>query len=63
MLSNNEHAKVLERAKNLNVNTLVFNKEDFVTEDTVLDLLKKEADFIVLAGFLWRITSENCESF
>ncbi|NNC69768.1 MAG: phosphoribosylglycinamide formyltransferase [Flavobacteriaceae bacterium] len=63
VLSNNEHAKVLERAKNLNVNTLVFNKEDFVTEDTVLDLLKKEADFIILAGFLWRIPQKIVNAF
>jgi len=63
VLTNKQHAKVLDRAKSLNVNTLVFSKEDFVKEDIVLDLLKKEADFIVLAGFLWRIPQKIVKAF
>ncbi len=63
VLSNNQHAKVLKRANQLNVNTLVFNKEDFVAEDTILNLLKQEADFIVLAGFLWRVPKKIVAAF
>ncbi len=63
VLSNNQHAKVLERANRLNVNTLIFNKKDFVAEDTILNLLKQEADFIVLAGFLWRVPKKIVAAF
>lgn len=63
VLSNNEHAKVLGKANRLNIKTLVFKKGDFVTGDKVLNLLKKEADFIVLAGFLWRVPATIVEAF
>jgi len=63
VLCNNEHAKVFERCKNLNINFLHFNKEDFFTSDTILELLKKEADFIILAGFLWKIPQKIVDAF
>jgi len=55
VLCNNKHAKVFERCKSLNTKCLHFNKSDFDTSDIVLNILKNEADFIILAGFLWRI--------
>ena len=63
VLSNNEHAKVLNRAKRLKVKTKTFNKSDLMADDTVVELLKAEADFIVLAGFLWRIPGSIIEAF
>ena len=63
VLTNNQHAKVLVRAKRLNIKTLHFDKKAFVEDDTVLTLLKKEADFIVLAGFLWRVSSKIVTAF
>jgi phosphoribosylglycinamide formyltransferase-1 len=63
VLCNNEHAKVFERCKNLNVNCLLFNKDEFLKEDTILNLLKKEADYIILAGFLWKIPAKIIEVF
>tara|TARA_R110002049_G_scaffold114646_1_gene265902 strand:+ start:20708 stop:21280 length:573 start_codon:yes stop_codon:yes gene_type:complete len=63
VLCNNEHAKVFERCKNLNTNCLHFNKNDFSVTDKVLDILKKEADFIILAGFLWRIPQKIVAAF
>ena len=63
VLCNNEHAKVFERCKNLNIDCLHFNKTAFNTTNFVLDLLKKEADFIVLAGFLWKIPANIIASF
>ncbi|CAL2078697.1 Phosphoribosylglycinamide formyltransferase [Tenacibaculum sp. 190524A05c] len=63
VLTNNQRAKVLDRCKRLNINTSVFNKEDFTVTDKVLDFLKKEADYIILAGFLWRIPSKIVEAF
>ncbi|CAL2090110.1 phosphoribosylglycinamide formyltransferase [Tenacibaculum sp. 190524A05c] len=63
VLTNNQRAKVLDRCKRLNINSSVFNKEDFTVTDKVLDFLKKEADYIILAGFLWRIPSKIVEAF
>ncbi|MGK0421870.1 MAG: phosphoribosylglycinamide formyltransferase-1, partial [Polaribacter sp.] len=44
VLCNNEQAKVFERCKNLKTKCLHFNKSDFETSDTVLNILKNEAD-------------------
>ena len=63
VLCNNEHAKVFERCKNLETKCLHFNKNDFFVSDTVLNILKNEADFIVLAGFLWRIPQKIVTAF
>jgi phosphoribosylglycinamide formyltransferase-1 len=63
VLTNNERAKVLERCKKLNVNSLVFGRESFFKTDEVLNFLKKEADYIVLAGFLWKVPSKIVEAF
>jgi phosphoribosylglycinamide formyltransferase-1 len=63
VLTNNQHAKVLERSKSLNVKSLYFNKKAFAEDDTVLNLLKKEADVIILAGFLWRIPAKIVAAF
>ncbi|MFT6959950.1 MAG: phosphoribosylglycinamide formyltransferase-1 [Polaribacter sp.] len=63
VLCNNAHAKVFERCNNLNTKCSYFNKNDFQTADTILNILKKEADFIILAGFLWRIPQKIVEVF
>ena len=63
VLSNNEHAKVFERCKRLNVNCLHFNREGFSKTDEILNFLNKEADLIILAGFLWRIPQKIVEAF
>lgn len=55
ILTNNPHAKVLDRAKTLGVPAFSFNKKAFTDTNLVLDLLKSEkADLIILAGFLWK---------
>lgn len=63
VLSNNEHAKVFERCERLNIEASLFDKESFINDDTVLNFLLVEADFIVLAGFLWRVPSKIVEAF
>lgn len=63
VLSNNKNAKVLERAKRLSVNNLAFKKVDFFTNTTILELLKKEADIVILAGFLWKVPTNLLENF
>ena len=55
VLTNNPHAKVLDRAKKLKVSALSFNKIALSETDDVLNILKAaKPDLIVLAGFLWK---------
>jgi phosphoribosylglycinamide formyltransferase-1 len=63
ILTNNKNAKVIDRAKNLKINSLVFDKEAFNDEGEVLKFLKKEADIIILAGFLWKIPAHIIATF
>ncbi len=56
ILTNNPDAFVIERAKNLKINCLIFNRDDFYTTGKILDtLMSNDIDFIVLAGFLWLV--------
>lgn len=56
VLSNCPDALVLERARNLSVDTYVFDRHQFYESQVVLEKLKKcGIDFIVLAGFLWLV--------
>ncbi len=63
VLCNNEHAKVFERCKLLNIKCLHFKRSEFLSSDTVLNILKKDADFVVLAGFLWKIPQHIIDAF
>jgi len=55
VLTNNPHAKVLDRCKKLNVSALSFNRIAFSKSKDVLNILKaSQPDLIVLAGFLWK---------
>ena len=64
VLTNNPHAKVLDRAKNLGVSALSFNRVAFSKTDDVLNLLKaSQPDLIVLAGFLWKIPESLLNAF
>lgn len=54
-LTNNKKAKVLERADRLQIESAVFNRVDFLSEDFLNYPLLKEVDLIVLAGFLWKL--------
>jgi len=58
ILSNNQNAYVLERAKKLNIPSIVFNREELKSNTGIVSFLKqKKIDLIVLAGFLWLIPS------
>ncbi|TXD50058.1 phosphoribosylglycinamide formyltransferase [Polaribacter sp. IC073] len=63
VLCNNEHAKVFDRCKRLEINCLHFNKDDFSATNKILNLLKNEADYVILAGFLWRIPQKIVAAF
>ena len=55
VLTNNPHAKVLDRCKTLGVSALSFNHVALTKTDDVLNILKaSKPDLIVLAGFLWK---------
>lgn len=53
VLSNKKDAKVLDKAKSLNVQAMSFSKSELFSEDGVLNILKEiNPNLIVLAGFL-----------
>lgn len=55
VLTNNPHAKVLDRCKKLKVSALSFNRIAFSKTEDVLNILKSsQPDLIILAGFLWK---------
>ncbi len=64
VLTNNTHAKVIERCKKLNVSCLSFNKTAFYETQDILNLLKNNnPDLIILAGFLWKFPENILNEF
>jgi len=58
ILSNKKNAKVLDRAKNLEIPSKSFTKEELISSEGILTLLEQESpDLIVLAGFLLKFPS------
>lgn len=56
LLCNRPGAMVLKRAEDAGIDTLVFSRDDLVGSGRVLEkLLGTGCNFIVLAGFLWKI--------
>ena len=61
---NNPHAFVLERAGLFGIPTVLFNRDTFYNSKLMLDDLKRrEADWIILAGFLWLIPDYILNAF
>jgi len=64
IVSNRVDAYVLQRAKNLNVESIVIQRPDWQSPDKLVnELLKRKIDLIVLAGFLWLIPEKLVEAF
>lgn len=64
VLTNNPHAKVLDRCKRLKISALSFNRIAFTKSDDVLNILKSsQPDLIVLAGFLWKFPEPILNQF
>jgi phosphoribosylglycinamide formyltransferase-1 len=64
LIVNKPNAYVLERAKQLNVKSFYFNREDFYSSDRVVEcLLENQIDFIVLAGFLWLVPNNILKEY
>ena len=62
--SNRKDAYVLERAKSLQIPTVVFGREEFYDSDIILRQLESlNPDLIVLAGFLWKIPENIIHAF
>lgn len=64
LLCNNPQAFVLERAKNLGIESVVFDKKAFRETGEVLQQLEAfQPDLIVLAGFLWLMPANIVQAF
>lgn len=64
ILSNNKNAYVHTRAKNLGVPSYTFSKEDFERGYPVLQKLREyQIDFIVLAGFLLKVSDPILKAY
>ena len=63
-LTNKENAYVLERAKQLEIQSVVFNRTQFLETDEITSILsKKDIDLIVLAGFLLKIPENLIKAY
>lgn len=64
VLSNVKTAKVLQKAHELGVNALYFDKPALYETREVLNILKDiNPDLIVLAGFLWKLPDKILKAF
>ena len=63
VLCNKKEAGVFKRCKKLNKDCEWFSREDFFENNKILDKLIKQTDFIVLAGFLWKIPESIVKTF
>ncbi|NIJ43986.1 phosphoribosylglycinamide formyltransferase-1 [Wenyingzhuangia heitensis] len=63
ILSNKKDAFVLERAKKLGIKSKVFSNKEMKEQVDLLNLLKVEADFIILAGFLLKVPENIIKAF
>lgn len=63
ILSNKKDAFVLERAQKLGIRSQVFTSKEMKEQDGLLNLLKNEADFVILSGFLLKVPKNIIEAF
>ena len=63
VFSNNEQAKVIERAKKYSVPCFVFSKMALQHDDVLNELNKIQPDLIILAGFLLKFPSHIIDQF
>jgi len=62
IISNNTNAGVLKRAERLKIPVKVFTKKEINSND-FLQFLNKEADYLILAGFLLKIPEKIISMF
>ncbi len=61
--SNKKEAGVFARCERLNVPCVWFSREAFYDSSRVLHDVQLHADFVVLAGFLWKIPQDFVRAF
>lgn len=64
VVSSNPEAYVLQRAAGFGIPTIIISKEDLKSEGDLLPILKNHhIDYIILAGFIWKIPSKIVDTF
>ena len=64
IISNKEDAYVLERAKKLNIPSYTYNKREFEESTNIIKLLEEyKIDYIILAGFLLKISQKLVDAY
>ncbi len=64
VLTNRPDAGVIKRAQSHDIEVLAFTRDQFYGSDYVLDqLVERQIDFIVLAGFLWLVPGKLLKLF
>ena len=64
IIYNKKDAYIAQRAKNLGIESHYFGRNDFYVSNAVLDYLhEKQADWIILAGFLWLVPESILQAF
>ncbi len=63
IVSNKPSAGVLQIAKDWPIDSLIIERDQFYNGDHYINVLKEKIDFIVLAGFLWKIPSALIDAF
>ncbi|RXR20810.1 phosphoribosylglycinamide formyltransferase [Flavobacterium amnicola] len=63
VFTNNLHAKVLERAKKLDIATQIFTREALNNGEVLEKIEVIQPDLIVLAGFLWKFPENIVKEF
>lgn len=63
VLSNRKKAGIFDRCQRLNVSCEWFSRDDFSGSDLILNQLKQETDYIILAGFLLKIPESIVKTF
>ncbi|WP_310559378.1 phosphoribosylglycinamide formyltransferase [Flavobacterium sp.] len=63
VFTNNPNAKVIERAKNFQIPTEIFSKEELYSGNVLQKLNAIQPDLIVLAGFLLKFPESIVESY
>jgi phosphoribosylglycinamide formyltransferase 1 len=63
VFTNNPNAKVIERAKNHNIPTVIFSKEDLIERKVLQKINNLQPDLIVLAGFLLKFPQNIIDAY
>ncbi len=64
VLCNKPDAFVLERARKLGLDSIIFNRTEFMDGAKIMEYLRKmDVDMIVLAGFLWLVPEYLIDAF